>query len=188
MQPQNLGPAENLSKRFLKRVSTSLEGLVAKYLNPSPATAKAHMKQPKKGIRSMQKKVTTKGDNNVPSVPAPVPQVVPPLLPLFVEPLPYNGLAYGARMDVNLIPDNELITNVFCFGAFANKINGVVYNDLTGNFSFMSIDGSVCFFVLYHYEANAILVKPIVNVNNRSIFKAYKEVFKTLEAKGYKPK
>ena len=84
----------------------------------------------------MQKKVITKGDNNVPSVPAPVPQVAPPPLLLFVEPLPYNGPAYGARMDVNLITDNELIENVFCFGAFANKINGVVYNDLTGNFPF----------------------------------------------------
>jgi hypothetical protein len=73
-------------------------------------------------------------------------------------------------MDVNLIPDDESIANVFCFGAFANKINGVVYNDLTGNFTFMSIDGSVCFFVLYHYETNAILVKPIANVDNWSIF------------------
>ncbi len=132
--------------------------------------------------------MTTKGENNVPSVPAPVPQVVPPPLPLFVEPLPYSRPAYGTRMDVNLIPDNKLIANVFCFGAFANKINGVVYNDLTGNFSFMSIDGSVCFFVLYHYETNTILVKPIANVGNRSIFEAYKEVFETLEAKGYKPK
>ncbi len=52
----------------------------------------------------------------------------------------------------------------------------------------MSIDGSVCFFVLYHYELNAILVKPIANVDNRSIYEAYKEVFETLEAKGYTPK
>ncbi len=40
--------------------------------------------------------------------------------------------------------------------------------DLTGNFPFMSIDGSVCFFVLYHYETNTILVKPIANVDNSS--------------------
>jgi hypothetical protein len=91
-------------------------------------------------------------------------------------------------MDMNLIPDNKLIANVFCFGAFADKISGVVYNDLMGNFPFMSIDGSICFFVLYRYKTNAILVKPIANVNNRSIFKAYKEVFKTLKANGYKPK
>jgi hypothetical protein len=77
---------------------------------------------------------------------------------------------------------------LFCFGAFADKISGVVYNDLTGNFPFVSIDGSVCFFVMYHYKTNAILVKPISNLDNRSIFEAYKELFKTLEAKGYKPK
>ncbi len=35
---------------------------------------------------------------------------------------------------------------------------------------------------------NAILVKPIANVDDRSIYDAYKEVFETLEAKGYKPK
>ncbi len=52
----------------------------------------------------------------------------------------------------------------------------------------MSIDGSVCFFVMYHYETNAILVKAIANVDNRRIFDAYKEIFETLEAKGYKPK
>ncbi len=52
----------------------------------------------------------------------------------------------------------------------------------------MSIDGSVCFLVMYHYETNAILVKPIANLDDRSIFEAYKELFETLEAKGYKSK
>jgi hypothetical protein len=137
----------------------------------------------------MTKQMKTKGDSNVLSIPVPVPQGTPHVLPLFVERLPYNGLAYNARMEVNYIPDNdESIANVFCFGAFANKVSGVVYNDLTGNFPFMSIDGSVCFFVMYHYKANAILVKAIANVDDCSIFDAYKEIFETLEAKGYKPK
>ncbi len=52
----------------------------------------------------------------------------------------------------------------------------------------MSIDGSVCFFVLYHYTTNAILVKAIANVDDRSICEANKEIFETLENKGYKPK
>jgi hypothetical protein len=52
----------------------------------------------------------------------------------------------------------------------------------------MSIDGSVCFFVLYHYKLNPILVKAIANVDDHSINEAYKEVFELLEAKGYKPK
>ena len=178
-----------IRKGFLKGCPNLSKELVTKYLNPSPATAKGHMKRPKKGIRSTQKQGKTKGDSNIPSIPVPVPQAAPHVLPLFVEPLPYNGPAYNARREVNYIPDDdESIANVFCFGAFADKVSGVVYNDLTGNFPFMSIDGSVCFFVMYHYETNAILVKAIANVDDRSIFDAYKEIFETLEAKGYKPK
>ena len=41
---------------------------------------------------------------------------------------------------------------------------------------------------MYHYKTNAILVKPIANVDDRSIFAAYKEMFESLEAKRYKPK
>jgi len=178
-----------LRKGFLKGCPNLSEELVTKNLNPSPATAKGHMKRPKKGIRSTTKQVKTKGDSNVLSIPVPVPQATPHVLPLFVKQLPYNGLAYNAHMEVNYIPDNdESIANVFCFGAFANKVSGVVYNDLTGNFPFMSIGGNVCFFVMYHYKTNAILVKAIANVDDCSVFDAYKEIFETLEAKGYKPK
>jgi hypothetical protein len=180
-----------LRKGYLQGCPNLSEELVTKYLNPSPATAKGHMKRPKKGIRSTTKQVKTKGGSKgtgiIPTEPRP--QAAPQALPIFVEPLPYNGPAYNARREVNYIPDDdESIANVFCFGAFADKVSGVVYNDLTGNFPFMSIDGSVCFFVMYHYETNAILVKAIANVDDRSIFEAYKEIFETLEAKGYKPK
>jgi hypothetical protein len=177
-----------LRKCYLKGYPNLSEELVTKYLNPSPATAKGHMKRPKKGIRSTQKQVKTKGDVNIPSIHVPMPQAAPHPLPLFVEPIPYNGPAYNARRDANYIPDEESIANVFCFGAFADKVSGVVYNDLTGNFPFMLIDGSVCFFVLYHYKTNAILVKPIANVKDHRIFAAYTEMFESLEAKGYKPK
>ena len=166
-----------LQKGYLTGCPNLSEELVTKYLNPSPATAKGHMKRPKKGIRSTQKQVKTKGDSNIPSIPIPVAQAAPHSLPIFVESMPYNGPAYNARREVNYIPDDKSIANVFCFGAFADKVSGVVYNDLTGNFPFMSIDGSVCFFVLYHYETNAILVKPIANVDDRSIFAAYKEKY-----------
>ena len=151
---------------------------------------KAEWNNQGKVLEARKKQAKTKGDYAVPSVPVPVPQAAPQSLPLFVEPLPlpYNGPEYGARMDIHFIPDDKSIANVFCIGAFADKVSGVVYNDLTGNFPFMSIDGSVCFFVLYHYKTNAILVKPIAHVDNHSIFAAYKEVFETLEAKEYKPK
>jgi hypothetical protein len=63
----------------------------------------------------------------------------------------------------------------------------VVYNDLTGSFPFISLDGSVCFLLIYHYEANAILAKPISALDNISIFNTYKMQFKDLTSKGFKP-
>ncbi len=72
--------------------------------------------------------------------------------------------------------DKESIVNVFCFGAFADKNNGVVYNHLTGSFPFILLDGSFCFLVVYHYEANAILAKPISALDDISILNAYNAV------------
>ncbi len=43
-----------LRKGYLKVCPNLSKALVTKYLNPSPATAKGHMKLPKKGIRSLQ--------------------------------------------------------------------------------------------------------------------------------------
>ena len=83
--------------------------------------------------------------------------------------------------------DDESIANIFCFGAFADKNSGIVYHDLTGLFPFMSFDGSVCFFVLYHYESNAILATPIARLDDVSIFNTYRKYFKELTAKGFNP-
>ena len=52
----------------------------------------------------------------------------------------------------------------------------------------MSLDGSVCFFVLYHYESNCILPAPIAGLDNVSIFNAYKMQFEELAVKGFTPK
>ena len=103
-----------LRKGYLKGCLNLSEELVTKYLNPSPATAKGHMKRPKKGIRSTQKQVKAKGDATVPSIHIPAPQAAPHPLPLFVEPIPYDGPAYSASREVNYILDGESIVNVFC--------------------------------------------------------------------------
>ena len=85
---------------------------------------------------------------------------------------------YNTRHPTLIVDDSEgSIANVFGFGAFADKNNGIVYHDLTGSFPFMSLDGSVCFFILYHYESNSILATPIAGLDNRSIFEAYKTRF-----------
>jgi hypothetical protein len=44
------------------------------------------------------------------------------------------------------------------------------------------------FFVLYHYESNAILATPIAGLDDMSIFTTYKTYFKQLTSKEFKPK
>jgi len=138
-------------KGFLKGCSDLSEDLVTKYLNPSPVTAKGHMKRPKKGTRSTRTKplqaliprLQQLAGTSIPR--SPIAHANPPILPLFNEAPPYHGPAYNVTIGPNIIADDEFIANVFCFGAFAEKITGVVYNDLTENFPFMSLDGSLCF-------------------------------------------
>ncbi len=84
--------------------------------------------------------------------------------------------------------DEESIANIFAFGAFADNNNGIVYHDLMGSFPFMSLDDSVCFFVLCHYESNCILPAPIAGLDDVSIFNTYKTQFEELAAKGFTPK
>jgi hypothetical protein len=117
-------------------------------------------------------------------------QLAPPVLPLFDAIPVYPGPAYGLRLGPNVIMDgsDESIANIFCFGAFADRNSRIVYHDLTGWFLFMSSDGSVCFFILYHYESNAIFVTPIAGLDIRSIFTAYMTYFNELPEKGFKPK
>jgi hypothetical protein len=113
-------------------------------------------------------------------------------LPLFTPDiiLAYPGPAHGVQPGPNVIADdgNESIANIFCFGAFADKNSGIAYHNLTGSFPFVSFDGSICFFVLYHYESNAILATPIAGLDDVSIYNAYKKYFEDLTAEGFKPK
>jgi hypothetical protein len=164
------------------------ETLVLKYLNPSLVAAKGHMKRLCHSIKNTRPK---KGGGAV-VLPEPIPQIALPVLPL-VEPdiIPaFSSMAYGARQGPDVITDDtdESVTNIFCFRAFANRHSCIVYHDLTGSFPFMLFDGSVCFFILFHYESMVILATPIAGLDNVSIFNAYKRYFKNLTAKGFKPK
>jgi hypothetical protein len=57
-----------------------------------------------------------------------------------------------------------------------------------GNSPFVSFDGSMCFLVIYHYEANAIMAMPIAGLDDQSNFNTYKANFNKLAHKGFKPK
>ena len=146
------------------------------------------MKRPRHGIRSTTPK-TKKGKkiHSIINVTHPLSDVPAQVIPIHLPPPPVMHNYTGP----NLIGDEEddaSISNVFCFGAFTDKQNGVMYNNLTGNFPFMSLDGSVCFLVIYHYKANAIFAIPIAGLENVSIFEAYKKKIDELTAKGFKSK
>jgi hypothetical protein len=52
----------------------------------------------------------------------------------------------------------------------------------------MSLQGNVCFLIVYHYESNAIIALPISGLDDNTIFAAHKTRFKFLENKGHKIK
>ncbi len=110
--PKILSLLKAMRKGFLKECPNLSKNLITKYLNPSPALAKGH-ETTKERHQEHPDQGEKKGDLDVPIVPAPVPQVAPPLLPPFVELWPYPGPAYRACMDATLIPDDESIANVF---------------------------------------------------------------------------
>jgi hypothetical protein len=127
-------------KGFLKGCPNLTKKLIVKYLNPSPATAKGHMKCPRHGIKSTRPKQSRTAVLEIPKIPQappqPVDQVDASVLPLVQEIPLYSGQAYHATQGPNLIGSDgdESITNIFCFGAFADKNSGIVYQDLTGSF------------------------------------------------------
>ena len=179
-------------KGFLKGCPNISEELILKYLNPSPATAKGHMKRPRHGIRSTTPKQPPQPQVQLPIQPT-IPPIVMPIIPPFIPDDPRYQNQHPLVPDHlrrNIIPDDcdASIANVFCFGAFADKNTGVVYNDMTGNFPFVSLDGSVCFFIMYHNETNSILATPIDGMTDIIIFNAYKKNFEMLEKKGFKVK
>ncbi len=102
-----------------------------------------------------------------------------------LEPLINVGpIEHGPNVIVE--DDDSFVGKNFCFGAFADKQTGILYNNLTRLFPYMSLKWNVCFLIVYHYESNAILVLPISGFDDNTIFAPYKTQFEFLESKGHK--
>lgn len=180
---------------YLKGCPNISETLITKYLNPSPATAKGHMKRPRYGIKSTTPKQAPAIVVVSPIVSPPI--VMPPIvIPHIVMPpqvAPPQNVILPPMHNTNgpnVIEDDgdTSLANVFCFGAFADKNTGVMYHDMTGLFPFMSLDGYICYLIMYHYESNSILATPIDGMDDMTIYEAYKKNFEMLEKKGFKVK
>ena len=102
-------------KGFLKGCPNLSEKLILRYLNPSTATAKGHMKPPRHGIRSTRPKQ--------PKGTATTQEPTQQLLPTTVPP-PIQEILRDGDTGPNVIDDvnDESIANIFAFGAFADKM------------------------------------------------------------------
>jgi hypothetical protein len=89
---------------------------IAKYLNPSLATAKGHMKHPRMGIHSTQLK------NDTATVTAPT-LTYPPLCNDHSTNSVLDDVRPFSPISANIIEDNNKPSdeNIFCFSAFADK-------------------------------------------------------------------
>jgi hypothetical protein len=164
-----------IQRGFLKGCPNLSAKGVTQYLNPSPATAKGHMKRPHQGIRS-----TTQWQSRPPTSKQQVPivQAAPVAddeswMGDLSKPL-FHVKQFEQGPNVIVTDNDSSVGNIFCFGAFADRRTGVLYIDLTGTFPYMSLEGNVCFLIVDHYESNAILALPISGLDDNTIFEAYK--------------
>jgi hypothetical protein len=84
-----------------------------------------------------------------------------------------------------MIKTDDVSSEANIFAAFADKRTGILFNDLTGAFPYMSLEGNICFLVVYHYKTNAILALPIKGFSNKIIFATNQQQYNMFEAKGY---
>jgi hypothetical protein len=181
---QNKAYSIHLIHQFLcsSRISTLLKAIqhsylkgcpnltvkgVFKYLKPSPATAKGHMRCPCQGIRS-----TRQGSQATTVIGAPWPSININTINNYDSDniIKLVSPHCTTHCHSNIIKDNDMsgAANLFCFAAFADKQTGTLYNDLTDTFPFMSLEGNACFLVVYHYKSNVIMALPIAGFGNKN--------------------
>eukprot|EP00804_Cyclotella_cryptica_P015310 CCRYP_005417-RA/>CCRYP_005417-RA protein AED:0.07 eAED:0.07 QI:0/-1/0/1/-1/1/1/0/1190 len=144
--------------------------LVRKYLAPSPATSKGHMKRPRTGIRSTR--------SSLKDTPVAIPTDIPTDEPQI-----------GTMPCPHVIPPDitDTTCNVFCFAALADKHHGTMYTDATGTLPAVTLEGNQYYLVAYAYDPNYIYAIPLRNLRDESIMTAFEHVFQDLKTKGYKP-
>ena len=65
---------------------------------------------------------------------------------------------------------------------------GKIHSDQTGQFPIQSISGNKYIMVIYEYDPNAILVKPLPDRSKESIVQEYQKIIQHLTRRGFKPR
>jgi hypothetical protein len=141
VQSKNFNAAKNYTRWFLNRLSEYQGKVDTQVPQPKPGHCQGAHEEAMAWNTEHNTQAAYNGHSSIPVIPP----LLPHVLPLFQQPPLYLGPVYGTLQGSNLVgmDDDGFIANVFCFGAFADKNNGVMYNDLTGSFPFISQDGSI---------------------------------------------
>lgn len=173
--PTLLRAIENKQLQSFPHLSNTKD--VRRHLPDAPATAKGHMKKPRKGIRSTRRNhpIQVENDNQLETIPAAQPRSR-------IRPRPDEPTVISQDEASN----KEI--NVFCYAAMADKIKGTMYTDVTGALPCRSLEGNLYYLVAYVYDLNAILARPIKDTKSETIVEAFEEVFTYLKDRGFTPK
>ena len=135
---------------------------IQKYYKPTIFTAKGHLNQERKNLQS------TKLISPTPLSPADE----------FL-----NHEDFFPTLETRMSPTTDVLCSIQPFQA---KDTG--YSDLTGRFPYPSSRGNQYVLVLYDYDSNAILAKPIRNRQSQEIITAFSALHTTLSSQGRSPK
>ena len=69
--------------------------------------------------------------------------------------------------------DKNAPCELFCYAALAEEFDNTIYSDATGKFPIPSYHGNRYVMVVYVYEPNAILVRPMKNREKETIVKNF---------------
>ena len=89
---------------------------------------------------------------------------------------------------LDMTPSTEDKNEDVFIAFLAADTNGTVYTDLTGKFPVTSISGHKYVMVLYHYDSNGIIFRPMKNRSDIEAMRVYEDMYNYLKARNCKPK
>ena len=90
--------------------------------------------------------------------------------------------------DDNFTPKREDKAEEVFASYLAADSNGLIYSDLTGKFPVTSMQGNKYILLVYHYDSNSIIVRPLKNRSDKETLEMYDDIYKELTRKGFQPK
>ena len=137
--------------------------LIEKHLPKSVATTMGHMKAQRQGVRSTKKKIDETTDEEDDD------ENDPPL----EAPRPHLERAVNHQVACGVIATSDL--------------KGTVCTDLPGRFPFTSDMRNNYIFLMYDFDSNSILAKPIQSRNASELVRGFELCFKELEEANITP-